>query len=131
MARRWWGTILKDWLVRTGWLRRSTTPKRQTVGTFETKALQPNGMGCDYGMSDMSAQDLELASTDDLIKELLSRFDAAIFTGTKHLSESQGSSEVFWKGDFLPRLGLADFAKQVMFKEYQLVEEEDDTDGES
>lgn len=88
-------------------------------------------MGCDCGMSDMSAQDLELASTDDLIKELLGRFDAAVFTGTKHMSESQGSSEVFWKGDFLPRLGLADFAKQVMFQEYQLVEEEDDTDGES
>jgi hypothetical protein len=79
----------------------------------------------------MSAQDLELASTDDLIKELLGRFDAAVFTGTKYMSEHQGSSEVFWKGEFLPRLGLADFAKQVMFKEYQLVEEEDDTDGES
>lgn len=82
-------------------------------------------------MSDMSAQDLELASTDDLIKELLGRFDAAVFAGTKYMSEKQGSSEVFWKGDFLPRLGLTDFAKQVMFQEYQLVEEEDDTDGES
>lgn len=35
----------------------------------------------------MSAQDLELASTDDLIKELLGRFDAAVFTGTKLMSE--------------------------------------------
>ena len=131
MARKWWGIILKDWLVRTGWLKRSTTPKRRMVGMFETRDLRPSGMGCVCGMSDMSAQDLELASTDDLIKELLGRFDAAVFTGTKYMSEHQGSSEVFWKGDFLPRLGLADFAKQVMFKEYQLVEEEDDTDGES
>jgi hypothetical protein len=76
----------------------------------------------------MSGQDLELASTDDLIKELLCRFDAAVFTGTKLMSEKQGSSEVFWRGDFLPRLGLADFAKQVMFQEYQLIE--DDSDGE-
>jgi len=131
MARRWWGIILKDWLARTGWLKRSTTPRRQTVDTFETRGQRLNGMGCDCGMSDMSAQDLELASTDDLIKEPLGRFDAAVFTGTKYMSEHQGSSEVFWKGDFLPRLGLADFAKQVMFREYQLVEEEDDTDGES
>jgi hypothetical protein len=131
MALRWWGTILKDWLARIGWLKRSTMPRRQTVDTFETRDQRLNGMGCDCGMSDMSAQDLELASTDDLIKELLGRFDAAVFTGTKYMSEHQGSSEVFWKGDFLPRLGLADFAKQVMFKEYQLVEEEDDTDGES
>lgn len=79
-------------------------------------------------MSAMSGQDLELASTDDLIKELLCRFDAAVFTGTKLMSEKQGSSEVFWRGDFLPRLGLADFAKQVMFQEYQLIE--DDSDGE-
>jgi hypothetical protein len=35
---------------------------------------------------------------------------------------------VFWRGDFLPRLGLADFAKQVMFQEDQLIE--DDSDGE-
>jgi len=76
----------------------------------------------------MSGQDLELASTDDLIKELLCRFDAAVFTGTKLMSEKQGASEVFWRGDFLPRLGLADFAKQVMFQEYQLIE--DDSDGE-
>lgn len=78
----------------------------------------------------MSGQDLELQSTDDLIQELLSRFDAAVFCGTKHMSDTEGSSEVFWRGDFLPRLGLADFAKQVMFKEYSLLEE-DETDGES
>lgn len=131
MAQRWWGIILKEWLVRAGWLKPSTTPKRRMVDTFETRDLRHNGMGCVCGMSDMSAPDLELASTDDLIKELLCRFDAAVFAGTKHMSATQGSSEVFWRGDFLPRLGLASFAKQVMFQEYKLAEEEDDTDGES
>lgn len=42
----------------------------------------------------MSERDLELVSTDDLVKELFVRFDTAVFTGKKDYAEMRAGHEV-------------------------------------
>lgn len=56
--------------------------------------------------------DLSLYPTQDILHELLSRFDAALFTGYRDLNEKQYDVSTITKGNALEIVGLSAFTQQ-------------------
>ena len=54
-------------------------------------------------------RDLELIPTDELIEELLDRYDHAVFNGYRTGTKGEGSSEkdIYWHGNTVTCQGLA------------------------
>lgn len=55
--------------------------------------------------------DLSLAATKDLLAELLSRYDAVIFTGYRDLNDKQFDVSTITKGSTIEVLGLGIFTE--------------------
>lgn len=62
--------------------------------------------------------DLELTSTEELLAELLHRYDTAYFVGTKHLEEDSHGISYAIRGDALKRMGLNDWVRITTFREF-------------
>lgn len=70
--------------------------------------------------------ELELATTDEILKELLSRFENAVFCGVKLPIGEQQAVVGQWRGNALTCVGLAQSIAQSALLECQF----DDTDVE-
>jgi hypothetical protein len=69
----------------------------------------------------LDAEQLALVETDELVLELLLRFDSAAFVGVKDLTDCdrKGAEEatyVQWHGRRLTCCGLVDYARAVMME---------------
>lgn len=62
--------------------------------------------------------DLEFISTDELLDELTRRFDHAVFSGSKEVDGLREATNVQWRGDTLKCLGLAEWARDRMLRDF-------------
>jgi hypothetical protein len=62
----------------------------------------------------MSEPDLEVVNTHDLLDELVSRFDAAVFIGVKDLSVERNRVEIMWRGEEVRCADLAEAASDLV-----------------
>jgi hypothetical protein len=84
---------------------------------YEIKALPLNGTDYDSGMSDTSQpRELEIYATDQLVDELVRRYDMFVFSGERYVTTKKSNYEFYWKGTLPDRLRLAETAKNVMIQ---------------
>lgn len=63
--------------------------------------------------------DLSIVDTDDLLEELLIRFDQALFAGRKFVSDAHDAAHIQFRGDPLACCGLTDWAKFNIMSAYE------------
>ena len=67
-------------------------------------------------------EDLSLIGTEELIKELLSRYDEVVICGHQYKDEERTATDVFVAGSALPCIGLLEYAKRRIFSKYDETE---------
>jgi len=68
-------------------------------------------------MSDTSQpRELEVYATDQLVDELVRRYDMFVFSGERYMTTKKSNYEFYWKGALPDRLRLAETAKNVMIQ---------------
>lgn len=115
------GTIQNGWCQLVGWLLPSTMRKHLTVGMLEIKARNGTGTDSDYEtLAELRTRaELECVPAPDLLSEVMGRYDAAYFVGTKDLTGEEKGISYALKGDSLRRMGLNDWVRINTFKEFQ------------
>ena len=64
------------------------------------------------------SQDLELASTDELLDELMGRFKNAIFCGMKEAATESAYIHRRWQGDYMACTGLSDWIRRCILDQF-------------
>lgn len=71
--------------------------------------------------------DLELVSTDDLLDEIMKRFDHVVFIGRKDGAEEPNVYHRRWAGDYHTCIGLShDMQDRILSDLIEIEEDEDD-----
>jgi hypothetical protein len=84
---------------------------------FVIKGLPPSGTAYDSGMLGTSQpRELEIYETDQLVDELVRRYDRFVFGGEKFRDTKRSNYEFYWKGSLMDRLRLCETTKTVMLK---------------
>jgi hypothetical protein len=63
--------------------------------------------------------DLGLTPTQDLVHELMGRYDVACFVGTRHLTDDSSGITYAVVGDPLRRMGLNNWVRLTTSKEFE------------
>lgn len=114
-------TIQSVWCRLVGLLLPSTMRKHLTVGMLETRVRRGIGTDSDFEMLDELQMnlDLGLTPTQELVHELMGRYDVACFVGTKPLSGDHRGITYAVVGDSLRRMGLNTWVRMTTFKEFE------------
>lgn len=77
-------------------------------------------------MSDSDPGPLTFFTTDDLLDEIVSRYDSCVFVGTANRTSEMDDGSVYWRGDAIACAGLCSYATSILFQEMNGRKDEDE-----
>lgn len=116
-----WATIQSVWFRLIGLLLPSTMRRHLTVGMLETKVRNGTGTDSDYEMLDelRTKVDVSLLTTQEMLEEIVARYDVAVFVGTRDLTDDSHGITYARCGDPLRRMGLNTWVRMSTFQEFE------------